>query len=347
MEPNERMNILEEEVRGLRDILEVARVVVSSLDLDAVLQNILQNAMEIVKMPAGSIALYDERARELTLHAHAGLSEAFVSRRTWRISSAGLTARILGESEPFVIEDTQEVDFFNNTLALAEKIRAVVAVPLRVQEKIVGILYLDDFQPRRIPENRLRLLSILGSFAAMSIDNARLHETMRGLACTDGLTGLYNHRQFKNVFRDELARGVRYGSRLSLVMFDIDDFKAFNDTYGHPVGDRVLVNVAEILQDAFREADTICRYGGEEFIAILPETCLNDALVAAERARRDIEERSNGIDGVRKGVTVSVGVATFPGNGSDAESLLKTVDNLMYRAKEQGKNKVYYEPLSH
>ena len=106
------------------------------------------------------------------------------------------------------------------------------------------------------------------------------------------------------------------------------------------------MKVAGILQESFREPDVVCRYGGEEFIAILPETEIKDALAAAERVRCDVEQKSHGVAGAcNRGVTVSVGVATFPENGSDADTLLETVDRLMYRAKEQGKNKLYYDPL--
>lgn len=335
---------LEEKLQGLQDILEVAKNVVSSLNLDSVLQNILGHALDIAKMPAGSIALYDDDRRQLTLHAFSGLSATFVEKKSWKVSIGGMTARILEHRGIFTVEDTALVDFFNNPLALKEGIRSVLAVPLRVQEKIVGILYLDDFRPRRICESRLGLLSILASFAAMSIDNACLHARMRALACTDGLTGLYNHRQFKTIFRDELARALRYQKNLALVFLDVDDFKAFNDRFGHPLGDRVLVEVAEILRSSFREGDILCRYGGEEFVVILPEASLEDALAAAERSREAVcgHEVAVGPDGAAVHLTVSVGVASFPRDGKTVSDLLQTVDALMYRAKKEGKNRVYH-----
>jgi diguanylate cyclase (GGDEF)-like protein len=336
----------EEEVKGLRSILSVAQVVVSSLELDEVLQNILCSAMGIMDMPAGSIALYDETTRKLTLHVHAGLSPAFTARNCWRVKEGGLTHRILAEGELFIITDTSEAGFFTNSLALAEGIRALIAVPLQIQEKIVGILYLNDFVPRQFPDGRLQLLSILGSFATMSIDHARLHQRTLHLACTDGLTGLYNFRQFKKMLKEEMSRTKRYEKPLSLIMLDVDDFKRFNDTYGHPAGDRVLMTVAGILRDISRESDLVFRYGGEEFVAILPETDIERALVAAERIRRAIETDSASHMGeeVTSGVTVSLGVASFPRDGEDAEDLLEVVDNLLYRAKEQGKNTVYTCP---
>ena len=339
-----QLELFEEEAKGLRAILTVAQVVVSSLELDEVLQNILCSAMGIMDMPAGSIALYEEASRILTLHAHEGLSPAFTSRDRWQVKKGGLTHRILEAGEPLVVEDASEAAFFNNPLALDEGIRCLIAVPLQIQKKIVGILYLNDFVPRRFSKGRLQLLSILGSFATMSIDNARLHQRTVHMASTDGLTGLYNHRQFKKMLKEEISRSKRYGKPLSLIMLDVDDFKKFNDTYGHPAGDKVLTIVAGILRDLSRESDLAFRYGGEEFVVVLPETAIDEALVAAERIRRVIETDSvpdlNGA--VKSGVTVSAGVASCPRDGDSAEDLLKTVDDLLFQAKEQGKNKIHH-----
>jgi len=337
---------LEEEIRGLKNILSVAQVVVSSLDLDEVLDNILGSALAIMDMPAGSIALYDRSSHRLELHAHIGLSAGFVHRRSWTVKEGGLTATILDRGEVFVVEDTGRTDLFNNPLAVNEGIRSLVAMPLMIQDHIVGIIYLNDFVPRQFPASRRKLLPILGSFAAMSIDNARLHERTRELACTDGLTGLYNHSQFKKNFSEELIRARRYQKPLALIMLDIDDFKRFNDRYGHPVGDRVLVEVAGILAETVRDCDFTYRYGGEEFIAILPEAELDEALVAAERIRERIAREALGrLDSqVQNSITVSVGVAIYPRDSQSFDGLLKVVDDLLYVAKRQGKNKVYHLP---
>jgi len=335
---------LEEELRGLKDILSVAQVVVSSLELDEVLENILGSVMAVLEMPAGSVALYDPRTNQLEIHAHHGLSDRFLALKRWPVKMGGLTQTILNAGELFLVEDTAKTKFFTSPLAIEEGIRSMVAVPLKIQNKIVGIIYVNDFVPRGFSEIRLRLLSILGSFAAMSIDNARLHERTRELACTDGLTGLYNHRHFKKLFAEEMGRAKRYQRPTSLMMFDIDDFKTFNDRYGHPVGDKVLIAVAEILQDTLRDCDPCFRYGGEEFISILPQTDIQEALVAAERCRELIAAESGRYLDRELGqrITVSVGVASFPRDAQDGDGLLKVVDDLMYMAKRQGKNQVHH-----
>jgi len=339
---------LVEQVQGLKGILNVAQVVVSSLELDEVLQNILHSAMAVMDMPAGSIALYDAESSQLELRAHAGLSEQFVALDRWRVNSGGLTYEILDRGELFIIKDTESTDFFNNPLAIKEGIRSLIAAPLKIQKKTIGVLYLDDFKPREFFEEKLELLSILTSFATMSIDHARLHEKTAQLACTDGLTGLYNHRQFKKNFIDEVSRANRYNKTLSIILFDVDNFKKFNDTYGHPNGDIVLQEMATMLHELLRDCDTIYRYGGEEFVALLPETALPEAIRVAERIRIFVETESpRFLTGITKthGVTVSVGVASVPEDGTDANALLKSVDDLMYKAKSEGKNKVYYNGL--
>lgn len=346
MSPTKDLSIdeMREELEGLRKIVDVAKAAVSTLELEVVLQNILQSSMQVMDMPAGSIALYDEADRQVTLAAHAGLSAKLVEKECWRVKEGGLTHKILTEGELFIVEDTEKADFFNNPLALKEGIRSLIAVPLKIGAKIVGILYVDDFKARTFPDYRLNLLKVFSSFAAMCIDNARLHFRTRKLACTDGLTGLYNHRQFKEFFEREMSRATRLTQPLSLAMMDVDNFKQFNDEYGHAIGDQVLVTVADLINEHLRNADLPCRYGGEEFAIILPDTEQSEAIIVAERLREMIEKESmKGLpEDVKRGITVSIGLATFPRDGRKMEFLLKIADDLLYGAKKLGKNKVYY-----
>ncbi|WP_298272041.1 sensor domain-containing diguanylate cyclase [Geobacter sp.] len=335
---------LESEVRALRDLIEVAGAVGSTLDLDSVLHAILASAMRFAETPAGSIALYDAVRGELTLHAHEGLTADFVRTERWEVHPGGLTERVLTGGEILFVNDTAETTFFTNPIALAEGIRSLICIPLKVQSRTVGILYLDDFVPRAFDRKRMELLSVLGSFAAMAIENAQLHERTRHMAITDALTGLYNHRYFQQVFSRELNRAKRYEKPFSIIMMDVDDFKKFNDTYGHPHGDKVLAAMGDILTEALRDSDMAFRYGGEEFIVLLPETDFSNAFQVAERLRELVERKSVTIlQGIAPhGVTVSVGVACYPRDGETRGELLKGVDDLLYRAKEFGKNRVYY-----
>lgn len=331
------------EPKHLRELLDVARIVVSTLDLEDVLRRILQVTRTLVDVPAGSIALYNESDHSMDLHATEGLSETFTRRRGWKLEKGCMAQTILDQNGLLVIEDAAKVNFFSNPLVLTEGIRSVIAVPLKIHGQPVGILYLNDFVPRRYSPEKLEQLTIISSFASLSIANARLYQRTREMAVTDGLTGLYNHGQFKHMLEQELARSDRYGHPLSLIMFDIDNFKSLNDTYGHPCGDQILVQIAAALGDVFRGTDQVFRYGGEEFTVLLPEANMEQATTAAERTRLLISQLRIDWQDIKEqlSVTVSAGVATSAQSGTTPEDLLNTVDERLYRAKRAGKNCVF------
>jgi diguanylate cyclase (GGDEF)-like protein len=340
-----RNDSLESQVKGLKDLIEVAKAVVSTLDLDTVLQAILTSAMGIAETPAGSVALYYDAKRELTLHAHSGLTADFVKNERWAVTPGGLTEQVLQAGEIHFIEDTEKTPFFNKQVALHEGIRSLICVPLIFQTRIMGILYLDDFAPRSFDRDKLNLLSILASFAAMAIHNATLHKRTKLLAITDSLTGLHNHRYFKQYFKMEMGRAKRYHKAFSLIMMDVDDFKSFNDSFGHATGDALLRNMGAIILQTVRGVDVAFRYGGEEFIVLLPETRLEKAILAAERLRASVEKGTQQAlaGGATRGVTVSIGVASYPENADKMDELFNIVDSLLYQAKRSGKNKVYHQ----
>jgi diguanylate cyclase (GGDEF)-like protein len=162
------------------------------------------------------------------------------------------------------------------------------------------------------------------------------------LSISDGLTGLFNHRHIHGLLAEEYERVARTHDCMSVAMFDLDHFKAVNDTYGHQAGDRVLVELADILRDVARDVDRLGRYGGEEFMALLPETCIDDAAVFVERVRREVARRpfDVGRDEPLR-MTLSAGVATYPHDTiRDVESLVRLADQALYTAKETGRNRV-------
>jgi len=179
---------------------------------------------------------------------------------------------------------------------------------------------------------------VVGSAALLRdiTEEKRLEEELRRLSTTDGLTSLYNRRHLDETLNTEYHRAVRTHSPLAVVMFDIDHFKKFNDTYGHDQGDRVLQAVAHNFRDALRKYDLACRYGGEEFVGILPNTTLEGAYCVAERLRADIEDSE--VDGLK--VTISLGVAAFPEIAIEsADELVEAADRALYESKENGRNR--------
>jgi len=166
-----------------------------------------------------------------------------------------------------------------------------------------------------------------------------IYERTERSAITDGLTGLYNHAYFLQALRREIHRSKRHELKMSLAMFDLDDFKKLNDTRGHLEGDKVLMKAAALIKEALREIDVAARYGGEEFAVILPETSASGAFVVAERIRRKVADHFRKKKGGPK-VTVSGGVAAYPEDSEALEDLIKRADQGLYRSKAAGKNRI-------
>jgi diguanylate cyclase (GGDEF)-like protein len=230
----------------------------------------------------------------------------------------------------------QEGAFMNDPYIRRNHCKSILCAPIMHQSRITGILYMENnLTANAFTAERLELLKIISAQAAISLENAKLFEQ----ATTDGLTKLYVHRYFQLLLDQEIQRSWRHNQTFSLVMMDIDNFKAFNDTYGHQLGDEVLKNVARTIKNISRAVDVPARYGGEEFVLILPETDTIGALVAAEKIRRAVEELEISHDMEDLHVTISLGVATFPTQADNKESLIKSADGALYTAKRKGKNR--------
>lgn len=237
-------------------------------------------------------------------------------------------------------------------LKLEESTKGIPVIMLTVKkdlaDKISGLqVGADDYLPK--PYNDLELNArIYASLRTKALQdelrakNKQLEELLykvEYLAITDALTGLYNRRRFHDILQKEFERSKRYSSPVSLLMIDIDHFKKINDRHGHLAGDHVLLEVAQIIQKNIRDVDTAARYGGEEYIVILPNTEKNDALTVAERMRTSIQNSS--FQEINKDViTVSIGIAGLPEKHIDTEDkLIRSADLALYRSKQNGRNR--------
>ena len=189
-------------------------------------------------------------------------------------------------------------------------------------------------------ENR----KLIQKLKAQNNELAEANIRLRDLAIRDGLTGLFNHRYFREVLDKELARSKRNSCMFALLFFDVDFFKQYNDSYGHLEGDHLLSTLGILLRDRMRDSDTVARYGGEEFVVMLPETSKERGVEVAEGIRRMIESTkfTRQDHQETRSVTVSVGVSSYPGDGQDAQTLIHNADSLLYKAKQQGRNQVCY-----
>lgn len=321
--------------RSVRDVIETARLVVSQLDLDKALSIVLQKAMKITKTRAGSIALYNPSTATMRIHAQKGLSKDFISTREWKVRRGGITDRILKAKRVGVLNSETSKSFFTNPLAVKEGIKSLICIPLIHSSQVVGILYVDDFSIRKFRKEDLRTLEILASFAAIAINHARTHSLVKQQAITDSLTGLFNRRCFESVIVRELKRAERHRRELSLALVDVDDFKKYNDAYGHQAGDEALAALGEAIRRSIRSTDLATRYGGDEIVIMLPETKLVKAYnLFSNRIKREIEEGFARLSSRKIPLTVTIGIASFPRDGRNGMDLILAADKALLSAKK-------------
>jgi len=311
-------------------------------DSEKLLNLILDKAIEAIIAERGSLMLLDDKTDELMLRVVRGLKEELPKKNVILKIGEGIAGRVVETNQPMLVNEGHLDPRFKHFKESAErerKVRSMVCVPLTIADKAFGVINIvNKLTPdAQFDESDLKLLQALAAQAAVAINNAKLYE----LAITDGLTKLYIHRYFQARLEEEIVRARRYGSKLSLVMFDIDHFKSFNDTYGHQQGDIVLVEVAKLIKNTIRSnIDIAARYGGEEFAIVLPETDSEGARIFAERLRKTVEAHK--VPGQKEylQVTISLGVSTYPDHAKERLLLIKKADDALYASKEGGRNRV-------
>ncbi|MCG2713723.1 MAG: diguanylate cyclase [Candidatus Omnitrophica bacterium] len=217
----------------------------------------------------------------------------------------------------------------------------LVLMPLKAKNRVNGIIVADNFITNDpITKDDLRMLTMLANQAGLAIENSQLYEKTVYHAHSDYLTNLWNHGYFQFLLQNELEKAKATKNKLSLIIADIDDFKIYNDTLGHQAGDKILKDLAQLLRNQSRKIDLVCRYGGEEFVIILPQTDKKEAFMIAERIRKDIQKYPFLNEEIfpNKMLTVSLGIATFPEDGMLPAELITSSDNYLYKAKNKGKN---------
>ncbi|MDA8104576.1 MAG: diguanylate cyclase [Nitrospiraceae bacterium] len=324
--------------RELMMINTLSGAFISSDNMDLVIENILRKLLLITDFGMGMLLLRENDS--FRLKTSSGLSSD-LQRAVEEGVLQELCSETLRRGEPLdIIESSRLVKI---EPLVRDGVVFLLVVPLASEKRTVGFLLLASRSERekQFDFDLASLLSLLGNHISLIIDKVRVFEETRRLSITDGLTGLFNTRYLYSQLDVEIARVNRYGGSCSVVLFDIDNFKTLNDTYGHQAGDDVLHELAEIFRRVSREADIVVRYGGEEFIIILPNTYEEDAIYLADRIRRDVGQNIFLADkGGVTSVTLSGGIASYPLNASDARALLNAADRALYAAKASGKNRV-------
>lgn len=309
-------------------------------DSEQILNVIMDKTIGALYAERGSLMLLNDDTDELEIKVVRGF-KGEIRKRIGLKSGEGIAGTVYKNGSGVMVNKGFRDDRFKEFEEFIEdtkNIRSMICVPLKVKDRTLGVMNVVNrvSHGATFSEDDLNLANALATHAAMAIENAKLYE----LSITDGMTKLFIHRFFQIRLGEEIMRARRYGSRLSLIMFDIDHFKKFNDTYGHQTGDDVLIGVAGILKKAVRQdVDVAARYGGEEFTVIAPETDGPDAMIVAERIRKAVEAAEfPGPEGAILKVKVSLGIATFPIHAKEKMELIRKADTALYFSKENGRN---------
>lgn len=334
---NKRTSELEKSQAQLEMIYENSRILASILETDGVIKEIMRIMGSVMRFSHFAIILKDSKGQFVYRSRCVGGRENYHMKAV-SLESMSLIGKVCEQDEPVRIKDILGRDDFQ---PLNPDTRSIMVVPMNAHGGVGGVLTVESAEIDEFGDRGLRMLSVVARSAALALENAELHKRTEELTIIDGLTGAYNYRYFIQKLQEEKRRASRYNLPLSLIMVDIDWFKKLNDTYGHEAGNVVLARLASIINGCIRDVDIFVRYGGEEFVIILPQTPQHEACVIGGRIRERVEQTV--IDAGKRGklkITVSVGVTSFPENGKPQEELVSLADKALYQAKDEGRNAV-------
>lgn len=318
----------------LEAINAVAQQTKALLDLDELLTVVCRLLLEWFNN-IDHVAVLLCEPEGLRVRAYEGRLTAKVPLGAQLASGIGLASLALTEGRSVVENDVTCVERYFPGFV---ETQSEMCVPLIFFGEKLGVLAVDSAAKDSFQTEDVQPLESVADICAAAIQNANYFERVRQLAYVDGLTGIHNRRYFEMRIVEELERASRFQGRVALIMVDIDHFKRLNDEYGHLLGDEVLRCIAGILKQQLRKVDMVCRYGGEEFAVVVPETTGDNAMVVAEKLRRQVE--CHPFPGVPRPVTMSCGVADYPLHGVTRDELVAAADGALYQAKQAGRNRV-------
>lgn len=340
---------LEARLRELTLLFEITKTINSQLEFAEVLRAITQKASQALGLEEFAILIMEDDGARLRVRATFGFPKEAEIEGMEFSPGEGISGIVARSGEPCLIADTSKDDRYLHYKGRHMVDGSFLCVPIRYQERLIGLF--NVLRPRSgdsggFTPDDIRLLTSLANAAALALANAQMVERLRELSTHDELTGLANRRLFTQRIETEFERAQRYGGVLSVLMVDIDHFKDWNDTHGHPAGDDVLRKVATLLRGSVRAVDLVARWGGEEFVVMLPGTSKKDALAVGEKMRAACEAApfsypaQNGAEAGEGRVTLSVGVAVYPDDGKSVAAVLDGSDRALFQAKRAGRNQV-------
>jgi two-component system, cell cycle response regulator len=318
---------------------EIGRVARGLVEFDQSFAAVMSLVGRVVDFAVGGMAFVEEEDLDVVLMVRRPAAPAVVEQVKARLLDA--VVREHGGATPARVQ-ARLLTPAGGPSGIEEKtLDGFAAVPVTNNERLAGLLAVGGRRVARMTADTEAFLGQVANQAFIVVENSRLFARVRNLSVRDSLTDLYNHRHVMELVSVEFSRVGRYQESFSLLMIDVDDFKKVNDEYGHPAGDAVLKELARIVKETLRTVDMVGRYGGEEFVAVLPHTLHDEAVETAERIRSRIHDHVFPAGDREVHVTVSVGVASYPSANVDSPStLIREADKALYCAKEAGRDRV-------
>ena len=341
-ERNEKIRQLEQQVERLSLFHEVGKAVASTLDLHKVLETIMAKISDFLRPGTWSLLMLDEKSNELYYQMTSG-SDANKLKSVRVKLGEGIAGWVAEHGEAVLIEDvSKEPRFSLEGGAPHAGAHSIVCVPVKGRERVLGAIELvNTVQNQHFHEDDIPILANLADYAAIALENARYVQRIHELTITDDCTALYNARHLNFVLDAEIYRSIRYGYEFSVIFIDLDHFKQVNDTHGHLAGSKLLWHVGTLIKGHLRLIDYAFRYGGDEFVILLPQTNKHNALSVVRRLREllnakvFLEE-----EGLNVKVTASFGVAAYPADARTRKDLLYLADEAMYLVKNTTRNNI-------
>jgi diguanylate cyclase (GGDEF)-like protein len=331
---------LRKTARRLAILTDIVKTANSILEPRKVIELIMGKIQELIPSEAWSMLMVDEEKQELTFELALGAKGKDVSAFRVKIGE-GVAGWVAQTGKPAIVNDTGKDPRFTRKFDTKTQFqtRSILCAPLISRGRTIGVVEIINRQGGRFTQADLDMLLTLVDPCAIAIENAILFQRTEQLTITDDLTKLFNSRYLNLYISREIKRCKRHGIPLSVIFLDLDGFKGINDAYGHLAGSGTLAEVGAILAEAVRESDILARYGGDEFVVVLPETPPAGALVIAERLRKAIESHSFlQSQGLTARISASFGIASYPDHALTPEGLIQKADQAMYRVKERDKN---------
>ena len=337
---------LQERVAELHTFLNLSKTLSATLNMEELLRLALHLIGRSLHVDAYSLMLLDEAGERLVVKAAFGLPEDGALGLTLRLGE-GISGLVAQTGQAMLVPDVSAEPRCLEQEVFRLQRGSFICVPLRLKgREVIGVLSAQKPEPHGFSLGDLDLFQAVANQVAAALENAQLYQRTKELSTRDDLTGLFNRRHFFDNLEKEVQRARRYRRVFSLILLDLDDFKSYNDTHGHLKGDEALKELARLLLASTRRADIVARFGGEEFVVLLPEINAQGAAVVGEKIRAAAEQYPFAGCSTQPGgkMTVTLGLATYPGDSEDGLELVDLADRAMYLGKQQGGNRVCAVP---